>query len=82
MLRRSLGQFLPGHQSRLDHAVDQAGDTPGGEGDVGAEPAHGQAVLGCAADVDEDVEEDERDADVLLELTTETRRSTGDACGR
>ena len=82
MLRRSLRAVLPRHQSGLDHAVDQAGDATGGQRDVGAEPAHGQAALGGAADVDEDVEEDQRDADVLLELAAEACRSGGGACGR
>ena len=39
---------LPRHQARLDHAVDQAGHPACRQGDVGAEPAHGQPAVGSA----------------------------------
>ena len=62
---------LPGHQAGLGHAVDQARDAAGGESDVAAQGAHGQAALGGRTDVDEHVEEHEGDADRLLQLALE-----------
>ena len=59
MLRRSLGQFSRADESGLDHAIDQAGHPTGCQGDVGTEPAHGQAPLRARGHVDQDVEVDE-----------------------
>ena len=71
MLRRSLGQFSRATSPGLDHPVDQARHAAGRQRHVGAQLAHGEAALGGAPDVDQHVEEDQRDADVLLELAAE-----------
>ena len=62
---------LPRHESGLDHPVDQPGHAAGGQRHVGAQLGHGEPALGRAPDVDQHVEEDERDADVLLELAAQ-----------
>ena len=62
---------LTGDQSGLDHAVHQPGHAARGQGHLGAQPAHGQAALLGAPDVDQHVEPDQGDADRLLQLAAE-----------
>src|SRR5580693_1664433 len=66
-----VGAGLALDEAGLDHAVHESGDAARGQCDVVAEAAHGDPAVGRGADVDQHVEEDERDPDVLLELPAE-----------